>query len=309
MPRQFAPGQSAELWIHDLDTGERTLRFSSDELLFEAPNWTSDGWLIVNGDGRLWRLWADGDDEPEQLPGPDSPVNNDHVLDPDGAHLYASCEDGQIYRVPLPDLDGLPVADEDVVRVTHEDGWHHFLHGISPDGGTLAWIGLQVEDGMVLTDIVLSASDGTGESLFVTNDHHPDDGSEFSPDGGWLWFNSERGSTTPGHAQLFRMPMVGDEPGGPAEQLTVDERVNWFPHVSPDGTRVVYVSFEPGTLGHPDGVPVLIRELLDFENGAPTHRDLAELWGGQGAMNVNSWAPDSRRIAYVNYVQDDQLAP
>lgn len=28
---------------------------------------------------------------------------------------------------------------------------------------------------------------------------------------------------------------------------------------------------------------------------------LAELFGGQGTMNVNSWSPDSRQIAFVSY--------
>ncbi len=297
MPRQLAPGQSAELWIHDLDTGKRFLRHRSDELLFEAPNWTTDGWLIINGDGQLWRLQADGDDDPQLIPGPPSGVNNDHVLDPDGQHLFASCDDRQIYRVPLPGTPG------EAVPVTTEDGWWHFLHGVSPDGATLAWIGLQRRGEQVITNIALSPADGVGPTHLVTDDDHPDDGCEYSPDGQWLWFNSERGSTTPGHAQLFRLPLTEGLPSGQAQQLTTDQRVNWFPHVSPDGARVVYVSFEPGTLGHPEGVPVIIRELLDWRTDAPAPTDVARLWGGQGAMNVNSWAPDSRRIAYVNYTQ------
>ena len=37
-----------------------------------------------------------------------------------------------------------------------------------------------------------------------------------------------------------------------------------------------------------------------MDNGA-TARDLVHLFGGQGTMNVPSWAPDSRRIAFVAY--------
>ena len=34
--------------------------FRTDEMIIEAPNWTLDGrWLILNGDGKLWRLAAD----------------------------------------------------------------------------------------------------------------------------------------------------------------------------------------------------------------------------------------------------------
>jgi hypothetical protein len=28
---------------------------------------------------------------------------------------------------------------------------------------------------------------------------------------------------------------------------------------------------------------------------------LVDLFGGQGTINVNSWAPDSRRFAFVRY--------
>jgi Tol biopolymer transport system component len=86
--------------------------------------------------------------------------------------------------------------------------------------------------------------------------------------------------------------------GSGVEQLTFDERVNWFPHPSPDGRQVVYLSYPEGTLGHPPDKAVILRlmtpEGLDI-------RDIAAFNGGQGTINVNSWAPDSRRFAYVAY--------
>lgn len=313
-PRTLAAGQRADLWILDVDTGEKTLRWQSSELLVEAPNWTADGWLVVNGDGKLWRLTEDGADEPEVVPTPGlDDLNNDHVLAPDGRHVFVSDSgDRQVHRVALPTADG-HVSEAPVRMTAADDGLVHFLHGVSPDGAELAWIGLSVEDdGTVLTNIWCSAVTGEGVGpdqttsprlRQVTHDRFPDDGAEYSPDGQWLWFNSERGSTEPGHAQVFRMPVGGGEP----EQLTFDERVNWFPHLSPDGRRVVYISFPPGTLGHPADHDVVLRELLldqPDEQGRPTHRDLVWLFGGQGTINVNSWAPDSRRIAYVSYPQD-----
>ena len=82
------------------------------------------------------------------------------------------------------------------------------------------------------------------------------------------------------------------------EQLTFDERVNWFPHLSPDGTKVVYLSFPPGTTGHPANKDVILRTMSP--DGAD-HRDVVAFFGGQGTINVNSWAPDSKRFAYVAY--------
>ena len=89
--------------------------------------------------------------------------------------------------------------------------------------------------------------------------------------------------------------------GSGVEQLTYDERVNWFPHLSPDGRRMAYVSFPPGTLGHPADRDVILRLCAPDGTGI---RDLVRLHGGQGTMNVNSWAPDSRRLAYVDYPVD-----
>lgn len=298
--RQHLPGQRSELWLLDLDSGERRLRWSSAELLIEAPNWTTDGRLIVNGEGKLFTLTADGDDEPSHL---DTPglvdLNNDHVLDPDGRHIHVSDSASKhIHRVDL--------ATGSSVQLTGDDGglWH-FLHGVSPDGGEIAWVGLSLNEGGAVrtnlycsraqsNDAGASAAGATSPGLRqLTDDDLPDDGPEFSPDGRWLWFNSERAGGEPGHAQIFRMTTEGGE----ATQLTFDERVNWFPHVSPSGERVVYVSFPPGTLGHPENKQVILRELLDEGQ----YRDLVELPGGQGTINVNSWSPDSRRIAYVSY--------
>jgi Tol biopolymer transport system component len=82
------------------------------------------------------------------------------------------------------------------------------------------------------------------------------------------------------------------------EQLTDDERVNWFPHLSPDGKRAVYISYPEGTLGHPPDKEVILRMMAP---DGSSQRDLVAFFGGQGTINVNSWAPDSRRFAYVAY--------
>jgi TolB protein len=40
---------------------------------------------------------------------------------------------------------------------------------------------------------------------------------------------------------------------------------------------------------------------IDHDKVASTQKTLVEATGGQGTMNVNSWAPDSMRFAYVTY--------
>jgi TolB protein len=259
-------------------------------LLFEAPNWTGDGaWLVVNGDGLLFRMRSDGSGEPEQIDlGTVPAINNDHVMAPDGSTVYVSAEDGHLYAIPFSGGSPRRVSND------HGANFHHYLHGVSPDGQTLAYIGLMENPGGAANTNVFIIPAAGGADLQLTDDQFADDGAEFSSDGEWIYFNSERGSTRPGHAQLFRMRLDGSG----LEQLTFDDRVNWFPHPSPEGSQVAYVSFPPGTLGHPADREVIIRLL---PSDGDTSRDLATVIGGQGTMNVPSWAPDSHQLAFVEY--------
>jgi len=284
VPRTLRPGQRSELYVVEVSTGERRLVHSSSTLLFEAPNWTPGGELIVNGDGRLFKV----DDGLTEIGlGGVPAINNDHVVSPDGTTVYVSADDGHLYAVSFD--TGTPR------RVTNDrgPGFHHYLHGVSPDGKTLAYIGLQQVDGRRIANVwTIPAAGGT--DVQVTNDEHADDGSEYSPDGKWIYFNSERASTAPGHAQLFRIAVSNGE----VEQLTSDERVNWFPHPAPDGSAIAYVSFPPGTQGHPADVDDVRLRLLTPDGEI---REVATLFGGQGTMNVPSWSPDSTQFAYVAY--------
>jgi TolB protein len=287
-PRTLRPHQRADLHVVDVSTGHIRLVHSSSELLFEAPNWTPDGrWLVVNGDGLLFRIPVEGGELEEVPLGGIPAINNDHVVSPDGSTVYVSADDGHLYAVPF--ATGRPRRVSNDLR----PGFRYFLHGVSPDGETLAYIGmLEASDGTVTTNVFTIPAAG-GPDVQLTDDEFPDDGAEFSPDGRWIYFNSERGSTEPGHAQLFRI----STDGATVEQLTHDERVNWFPHVSPDGRRIAYVSFPTGTMGHPADLDVIVR-LIDADTAT---RDVARLFGGQGTMNVPSWAPDGSAFAYVSY--------
>lgn len=288
-PRTLLPGQRCRVMVMDAVTGASTVVLDTDELLLEAPNWAPDGRLILNGDGVLWSLDpAAGALDRIVIEGvPD--LNNDHVLAPESETVYVSADDWHIYVAPL--------AGGSAVRITPDhDGRLHFLHGVSPDGTTLAYTGLTPEGDAwwARAEIFTISVDGSSDARLAEGGS-PADGSEYSPDGAWLYFNTERFEERPGHAQIARMRPDGTE----VEQLTFDEHVNWFPHLSPDGTRAVHLSYPPGTEGHPADLEVRLR-LVEGDRWADAST-VATLPGGQGTINVNSWAPDSRRFAYVEY--------
>ena len=133
--RELAAGQTAQLWIADVQTGRHHLLLESDELLFEAPNWTLDGTqLIVNGGGSLWSVALDAPAlVPIRLVGvPD--LNNDHVVAPDGEHIFVSAMDWHIYEASLSGGRTRRVTGRSVLN-----DFMHFLHGVSPDGERLAF--------------------------------------------------------------------------------------------------------------------------------------------------------------------------
>lgn len=292
--RELRPGQRCRVRVWDRGSGTVRTVHEDTERLAEAPNWAPDGRLLVNADGRLFRLdpgpHPDGEGGLEEVPAPGlPPVNNDHAITPDGRTVVASAMDGHLWRLPL--------AGGEPRRLTRKDGGLHYLHGISPDGQRLAYVHVVTEaDGPMPPGAYVRtcALDG-GEDRLVSDDPGPADGPEWTTDGTALLLNTEAFSEVPGHAQIARMA----EDGSGLVQLTHDERVNWFPHPAPTGDAVLYLSFPPGTEGHPADLEVELRLVEDERWDAP--RTLVTLAGGQGTINVPCWAPDGSAFAFVDY--------
>lgn len=284
-------GQVSRLVTVEPSGANRKLVIETD-LLIEAPNWTPDGkWLIVNAGGLLYRISADGSGPLEQIDtGSIANCNNDHVLSFDGAYIYFSAA-GHLYEVPIGGGEPRRVSNE----YDPPESYRYFLHGISPDGEQLAYVAVEPDgdDAMAFRYLALIPAAG-GKDVALSPRDIPADGPEYSPDGQWIYYNSEAAATHPGHAQIFRMRPDGEG----IEQLTFDDRVNWFPHLSPDGRWMLYISYAPGTQRHPADIDVLIR-IAPADGGEA--RDVVAVFGGQGTLNVNSWAPGSDRFAYVEY--------
>lgn len=273
----------SELCICDRASGAVTPVLRSERLI-EAPNWTPDGSaLMVNGDGRLFRVPLDRPRLAEIRTGHLNRLNNDHGISPDGRTLAISdkTEFGESRVYTLSASGGTP-------RLVTGRG-PSYWHGWSPDGTTLAYVGRQ---GTTLQIFTCPAEGGPEMQMTDGFDHC--DGPDYSCDGKWLWFNGE----VDGRVDLWRCPAGGGTP----KRMTDDELVNWFPHPSPRGGEVLYLAFPAGTTGHPRDQEVSLR-LLDEADGSV--RTLVELFGGQGTINVPCWAPEGDRFAFMRYARPE----
>jgi Tol biopolymer transport system component len=272
----------SNLEVMDVATGKRKIVYTATDSL-QAPNWTKDGKaLIYNRNGRLYRFDL-AKKAPELIDtGFAISNNNDHVLSFDGKMLAISHhtkDDGNasiVYTVPVS--GGAPR------RVTAKGP--SYLHGWSPDGKYLVYTGQR--DGEL--DIYKISVAGGAETR-LTNAKGLDDGPEFTPDGRYIYFNSTRS----GMMQIWRMKPDGSD----QEQATNDEYNNWFPHISPDGRWIVFLSFlkDVAPSDHPFYKHVYIR-LMPVETMKA--KVIGYVYGGQGTINVPSWSPDGKRIAFVS---------
>ena len=250
----------------------------------EAPNWTPDGQhLLYNGGGSLYKIPATGGTPEKINTGFANRLNNDHGISPDGKLLAISDSTkdrrSAIYVLPIAGGEPKPVTTKTP----------SYWHGWSPDGKTLSYCADRNGNYDIYTIPVAG-----GEETRLTTADGLDDGPEYSPDGAYIYFNSVR----TGRMQLWRMKPDGTS----QEQLTFDDANNWFPHVSPDNKRIVFITFDKEVTGHPANKEVMLR-MMNLSDGKIT--TLAKLFGGQGTINVPSWSPDSKRVAFVSY----QLLP
>jgi TolB protein len=252
---------------------------------FEAPNWMPDGKkLLFNMDGFMYKIPVQGGETEKLNTGTVVKNNNDHGISFNGKLLAisSSIEGGgsAVHIVPLQ--GGEPK------RITEKTP--SYWHGWAPNNKEVVYVAMR--DGKKVYNIYRNSIDGGKEVALTdikTGQHV--DGCEYSPDGKYIYFNGNFSDKM----QLWRIKPDGSG----LEQITFDKYNNWFPHISPDGKWIAFISFPPDIdpNSHPSYKRCMLR-LMPVTGGEP--KVIAYLYGGQGTINVPSWSPDSKQIAFVS---------
>ena len=302
--QQQAPGERtshephlrSRLFIYNVRDGSSHLVYSADAI-WEAPNWSPDGkYLLSNSGDAIYKLELkpDGTAKPTKLAIPAAyRCNNDKALSPNGKLLAfsATLPPEKSSEVFLANADG-----SNVRQMTHETP--SYFHGWSPDNQTLAYVAQRNGSGQY--DVYSMPASGGATEQRLNFDPHQDDGPDYSPDGKWIYINSNR----TGKEAIWRFPASGAGANDSLAQMVVNDGLeDWFPHLSPDGTKLVYIGYPSGTATHDPRTVAIQIKLVAVARGkvSDTPKTLITATGGQGTMNVNSWAPDSMRFAYVTY--------
>lgn len=271
--------------IFDAETGEiKTL--SRFDRVIEAPNWLKkSNTILFNSEGHMYAYDIDSGKETLIDTGSCDDCNNDHVVSPDETKLavsHAAAGFGsRVYTLPI--TGGEPRL---ITPLSPS-----YLHGWSPDGKELAYCAFREIEGKLEVDIYAIPAEG-GEEKRLTGGGF-NDGPEYSPDGSYIWYNS----TKSGLMQVWRMKPDGSE----QTQITTNEQNNWFAHLSPDGKKAVYLAYAKDQLEPQEHLPNMPVELWMMDGDGKGQHRILSFFGGQGSLNVNSWAKDSRHFAFVTY--------
>ena len=248
-----------------------------------APIWTPDGAsLVFDDEGQLKRVLAAGGEPKVIDTGLDAMLSYlFHGISPDGTMLAvsgASLDRRKVlYVVPIGGGTPRPVA---APSPTTWQGW-------APDGKSILFTGERRGKPGIYTIPVAG-----GEETRVAELPPRCGDAEYSSDGEYIYYGcrSDRSDAR----EVWRMRADGSQ----RERVAKGGVGDWFPHVSPDGRLMAFLTSPPHS-DFPINLTLVTLRVMSLTDGKI--RVLAKLVGGWGTMPLPSWSPDSRRLAFVSY--------
>ena len=276
-------GESAQrdLWTLDPraeDPSKTVVQLTNDAAVDWNPVWSADGKHVYFGSDRngamtLWRIAVDEESgkpegEPEAVPTP-AKFSGHYSLSKNGTRmLFASIDQSEsMLSVAFDPVAGATVGE---ARPVMAGSFLVFSSQLSPDGRFIAVTNRGGQEDLFVVEVA------TGEIRQLTNDPARDRGAVWSPDGGKIYFYSQR------DAPMYEVFVIGADGSGLA-RVAKPGQSGWYPSVSPDGRKLAFFNYEH-------------TYLLDLDRpGAAIEELPAALQGSRPAMNA--WSPDGTLLA------------
>jgi TolB protein len=261
-----------------------------------APAWSPDGQAVaVAMAGSIWRVDVASGAATELTSG--STYHSSPAWSPDGRWIVYTADDGG----KSIGLEVLEVASGRT-SVLAAEAANFADPTFSPDGTRLAYTASLPNGYFNVFVRAIANGQWAGEPIQITSDSATSIGRErpyftaqdmhitpaWLPDGRSLLIVSNRGVGL-GSGRVVRVPA---ETSGAARAVTVIDEQTLYqaqPDVSPDGTRLAYVSARGGT-----------RPWSALSTAAIDGSGTADLVSGEFDVFLPRWSPDGRTIAYLS---------
>jgi Tol biopolymer transport system component len=226
------------------------------------------------GQSALWLVPArPGAGRPVRLTGENSMNSSPAWLPGSRALLYLSNAAGgeDVYRIGVEPGGAAGHAERittglNAQAITLDAAGHRAVYAVFQDQSNI-W-SMPIPTGTAV---------GTADAAPVTRGSQIIETLDFSPDGHWLLFDSDRSGVT----QVYRMPVEGGEP----EQLTSDSSPSFWGRYSPDGRLISFHRYTE------NGRRLFV---MGADGGTPTRLDT-----GPGDAFVAEWGRDGRGLFYL----------
>ncbi len=249
---------------------------------YSEPVWSPDGERIACtgfvapgvSTSQIWSVNYDGSDPIPVTRG--KACNSSPIWSPDGRQLFFLSDRGgsrDVWWVPV-DSRGKPTG----LALPLTAGVGVAAIALSKDGKKLAYTKVVERSNIWSIPVVEDRTLTIEDARALTTENHYIEQLDFSPDGEWIAFDSNRR----GNMDIWIMRKDGSK----LRQLTTNQAHDWYPKWSPDGKKILFHSLRSGN-----------RDLFVLPVGGGA---LKQLISHPAEDLAPVWSPDGQQIAFFS---------